>query len=752
MKKNDEMIMESLRKEIEKNAENVQVPLRLQKESIVAMLRQEQKKDEQTNKDFSVETGKRNVVEMPKIAAATTNGSDTDASGTIAINPGRNIKHIQRMAAMAAAMAIVISSVLFMKGNMPSARVRLDAMALKGMSASKLKEVDNSAELENAINQILNKNATATPVVIPETTHTQASGNEYITQQIPSSPIISTEPQFTQAPDTATPEAVGGYENLVLVKESEPVNTGILGVGDSIHGDDYEADFVKESGEHLYVVSVVTDGETGLVSEEVQIIRKTPPESMSVVSKITLTDHENPDVTDNCIEIHIKNDMLIAILSRTNNADGAVSTVAAYYFISDPMNPVKIREHIQDGEYVSSSLCGNNLCLVTDKTLRVSAENVPSFSVNGAECVLDTTSEIRIVNDPDTSYIFITVTDVADFNKKVGRLAVIGCGKNISCFEESIVVAREFVSAQADEDGKYQVKTEFCRFNIDGTSITDAGIQLVDGKLAGRVSVDEESGCIKAITIDEGVSNIYVFDKEMSVLSASSCETEGTVNSTKFIGTNGYIILTDEDGKEKTLVIDFSNPGKPAGAGMVETDGFSDSFCSITDSLVLGIRTEEVYVEKEIYVDGAKVDPDSDEEYTGQLETVTIKSELVTFMLFDLSNPEKPVAVDSYSFAKDGGIEFTLQDAEGIVVDSKEEIFGVPVIIYDSETQKETSAYMIFDVSEKALKNTMILNHSEAVVGSSASRGICSDGIFYTVSGEKVAAFSAEDGSMISSI
>ena len=84
------------------------------------------------------------------------------------------------------------------------------------------------------------------------------------------------------------------------------------------------------------------------------------------------------------------------------------------------------------------------------------------------------------------------------------------------------------------------------------------------------------------------------------------------------------------------------------------------------------------------------------------------------------------------------------------LVDSKEEIFGVPVIIYDSETQKETSAYMIFDVSEKALKNTMILNHSEAVVGSSASRGICSDGIFYTVSGEKVAAFSVEDGSMIS--
>ena len=40
MKKNDEMIMESLRKEIKKNAETVQVPLRLQKESIVAIQEQ----------------------------------------------------------------------------------------------------------------------------------------------------------------------------------------------------------------------------------------------------------------------------------------------------------------------------------------------------------------------------------------------------------------------------------------------------------------------------------------------------------------------------------------------------------------------------------------------------------------------------------------------------------------------------------------------------------------------------------------
>ena len=45
MKKTDKMILDSLRNETEKSAESVQVPLRLQKESVVAMLKAEQAKE-----------------------------------------------------------------------------------------------------------------------------------------------------------------------------------------------------------------------------------------------------------------------------------------------------------------------------------------------------------------------------------------------------------------------------------------------------------------------------------------------------------------------------------------------------------------------------------------------------------------------------------------------------------------------------------------------------------------------------------
>ena len=87
-----------------------------------------------------------------------------------------------------------------------------------------------------------------------------------------------------------------------------------------------------------------------------------------------------------------------------------------------------------------------------------------------------------------------------------------------------------------------------------------------------------------------------------------------------------------------------------------------------------------------------------------------------------------------------------------MVIDGGEEIFAVPVIISNSETKKETSAYMVFDVSDKTLDNTMILEHSEDVAGDFASRGICTDGTFCTVSGNKVVAFSIKDGSVISDV
>lgn len=708
MKKTDEKILDLLRNETEKSVETLQVPLRLQKESVVAMLKAEQAKEEYSQEKKS----------------------------------NRKNGYAVRMMAVAAMIGIVFASALAMSRDFASRSVKLNTVAVSNPNANSLRGVGGNEELENEIQSIIKKNsAVSTAPSIPVT-----NGKS------PDSSGAETAPAAPHNPAAAA----DGYKNLIAVRNNDKFSGGILGeravlaeISEQVDKSSYEADIVKRSGDYLYVVSVVTDSETGDAREEIKIVKATPPEEMKVISTVVLPDNEN----DNCIEIHIKNDMLIAIIGRCDVQTGACSTLAVYYSVSEPQNPSKIREHIQDGEYVSSSVQGDNLCLVTDKTLKESADGesaVPSFSVNGEKYGLDAKSEIMIVNNPDTSYIFITVTDISDFSARVGRLAVIGCGKNICCSAETVAVVREFVSAEADKNGEYEVKTEICRFNIEGTSIVCAGTQLIDGSIAGGVSVERNGGSLRAVTTSDEVSNIYVFDKEMKILSASTCPSENAeVIGTKYIGENGYIILADEKGREQTVVISFENPEKPQAEGVIDTAGFSDSFCAVTDSLVLGIKAEEVYVEKEIYIDESVAVGEAKDEKV-LLETVSVKSELITFMLFDISNPQKPVTADSYSFAIDGDIRFDLQDASGIVAVENEDVFGVPVRVYDAEAKTEGSAYLLFDVSEKTLDKTMILTHSDSVVGNTASRGVCIDGIFYAVSGDKITAFSIEDGKMIS--
>ena len=76
-------------------------------------------------------------------------------------------------------------------------------------------------------------------------------------------------------------------------------------------------------------------------------------------------------------------------------------------------------------------------------------------------------------------------------------------------------------------------------------------------------------------------------------------------------------------------------------------------------------------------------------------------------------------------------------------------MFGIPVKIYDKENQKETSAYMMFDVSDKTFVNAGYFNHNETAVGSAATRSLYENGVLYTVSGEKIVAFSIDDRSII---
>ncbi len=700
MNKKDKQLLDSMRAELEKSTVSAKVPLRLQKESIVSMI----ENTEHEKQDFSDKTGTKND----------------------------NIVILRRLAATAAMLAIIVVGALAMRSDNVK-MTKVDTFYKNSASINQIKNAKSDSEVKNVIKEILNRNSS----------QTADSGNS--AEQPSSAHSTQSSPAQTAPAVTAPQGSVSGYENLVAVKEDTGENAGIYGASYSfanssvVSSENYQADIVKKDGNFLYIVAFATNQETGGMIEQIKIVKAVPAKEMKAVSAITLSEYSSAETVDNCIEIHVKDGKLIALISRTDSASEKTFTVAAYYDISKPEAPVKIREHIQEGVYVFSSLQENNLCLVTDKSVTSLSDTeqvIPSYTVDGKTYTLDAQKEIFMVNDPDASYIFITVTDISDFSRPVGRLAVLGSGKKIYCFPHAITFAREFMCVEANKDGIRENKTEICRFNLDGTSVIFAGSYMVDGALVGGLSLDEESVTLRAITAGTESSNIYVFGKDMEPVSANSISHAGrNAVGSKFIGNNGYIVVNGEKG-EQTMIIDLSNPEKPEAAGKIATDGFSDSLYIISDALILGSKSEDVFVEKEIV------------DENGEVSLTEEKATLVSLTLFDVSDPNNPKTTATYTIDLNHTV-LSSGGGRGVIVIPENNMFGIPVKIYNEETQRETSAYMMFDVSDKTFVNAGYFNHHETAVGSAATRSLYENGVLYTVSGEKVVAFSIDDRSIL---
>ncbi len=642
--KNDKQMIDMLRSEFKNSSESVNIPLKLQKESMVAMLKNEENKET----DFSVKTGTKLVV-------------------------------IRRMAAAAAMLAVVIVGVLAMRADGVKV-IKRDTFYKSYEGAQIVKSAQSYEEIEVAVKEILGESK---PV-----SATQGQSNT----------VQSGKNQTVINGEEILGKLYEGYRNIDVVEKNADMLTSL---------DDIEADIVKNNGKYLYIVTTGKNLQTGNMTEQIKIVRTSDKNETDVVSTLTLSDNSVAGAFEECIEIYIKNNILIAILGKTDFDTEAV-TRAVYYDISNPEKPLKIREHTQDGKYLFSSLDSSSFCLVTDKQVVMNeTELVPSFTVDGKAESLDAEEIFISVNDPEASFIFITVTDITALNNPVGRLAILGSGKQLYCSESTIAATREFVSVDPDKNGAYPSLTEIYRFNINGSSISFAGSYVVEGSVVGGVCVIGENGYMTAVSSAAESSNVYVFDNSMEFVSGlKQILPQKKVGNVRFIGDKGYLSSEDE-----TLIIDFSSPKSPKVAGTVSSKPFTGNLYEISAAKLLGISMND---------DGT-----------------------ATFRLFDVSNSDSPSATAEYTLAKNC-MPLSLSDTRSVMIIPEKNIFGVPVVLNDGQIGSEISAYMLFDISDGNISPIGSCRHDEHYVGDAAVRAAYIDGTVYTVSGKRISAFSVD--------
>ena len=566
--KNDKQMLDMLRNELGKSSESAKIPLKLQKESMVAMLRNEEHKET----DFSDKTG--------------TNKSNTFT--------------LRNLAAAAAMFALVIVGILAMRADGIKV-IRKDTFYSSYEGVEIVRSAQSYEEVESAVKEILSESNNGS--------QSKPQGDKNYGQ-------VSESQTATNSPQKEIVDKLYDGYQYILASEKKAVseirenilyasNADVVSMKNKV-----DADIVKSDGEYLYIVTTGKNAETGSMTEQIKIVKSVPAEELRSVSTVTLSVNEIAGASKECIEIYVSNNILIAILAK-KDFDAESETTAVYYDVTNPESPKKIREHTQNGKYLFSSMNKNGFCLVTDKNITAN-KLVPEFNVDGIKTSLSAEEIFISVKDPEASYIFITVTDITDFKKPAGRLAILGSGKQLYCSESAITATREFVSVEPDENGVYQSFTEIYRFNINGDSVSFAGSYVIEGSVSGGVSVNSENGYLTVVTSLSDSCNLCIFDENMDFVSGlGKIFPQKNIDNIRFIGKNGYLSSGDE-----TLIVDLSSPKSPKVAGTIPSKLFTGSLYEISEN--------------------------------GLLEINMNSDSAVKFRLFDVSNPGNPTVASEY--------------------------------------------------------------------------------------------------------
>lgn len=647
MNKENKEFLDMLGASFRESSENIEIPDALSAENIVSMLKE--------NKDKE-----NNIVSISE-----------------AKNNKKTIKQLRRFIAVAACFIIIIGISLLAK--YPSViKTAEKQSAFSGFDfENPIRKLVGFNDVDETVNKIVSNEP------IAETTAANDEGLESRLERIRSS-LYEKYGKKSNVTETA------GFETISSPASDENIAPGIQ-----------KADIVKSNDENLFVLTCIHDSTKNTNIEEIRIINALPPEEMKVVSTIAISSSDKNTVRE-CIELYLSGNTLIAMVKEydASSADN-INTVALCYDVSNPASPKLLREHIQQGSCVYTTLSGNMLYIATSTAVTQSEHSVPTFTVDGKKFEVENENVLVSVNAPESKYLLLTATDISSFSQP-GALAILGCGNEIVARKHSVYITRSFASSETGEK-----KTELYRIISESGKLNLSAFTVIDGNILGGTLI-LDSGKVGIITQKEQNLSAYILDSSLSVLSSLENFSSVTPSEIKFVGNFGFI-LTDND----TQVINFNSSEGISNSGNLSGISKNGTLISVSDSDILSIEKNS---------DGIKLS------------------------LLNLS--EKAQVSDVYNIEGTDISSPAIGNRRAIITNGN--YVAVPVITCGSDGNEE-STYMLFNISEKiTFVDTFV--HEENYVSDAASRGTIIGNNLYTVSGEKVVSYLLNDNHVISSL
>ena len=425
-----------------------------------------------------------------------------------------------------------------------------------------------------------------------------------------------------------------------------------------------EADFVKNDGKYIYIIS----GET------LAILEAFPAETAKIVSETRIDGRPTA--------LFLSGDRLVVFAvaeeEDMTTPEGSVTPVPVWrtvtrayvYDVGDRADTELLRTLTFTGDYYDARMVGDYVYTLTRESPVWVRDDIvlPEVRAGGAAPIRP---DIYHPKTPMQNYIFYTATAFSvrkDTSAPDAETFLLGYDTTLFASQENLYVGYRntgpaYSSGTTSKSADVRDRTIIHRFAIGKGKIDYRAMGEVPGHLLNQFSLDEHAGNLRVATTVEGwtregslqYNNVYVLDPSMKTVGAlEHIAPDERIYAARFAGDRLYLVTFKR--VDPLFVIDLYDPKHPGILGKLKIPGYSDYLHPYDADHIIGLGKE------------------TNENGWGGVSVGGLK-----IALFDVSDVNNPREVDAVVIGEAGTDSAALHDHKAFLFAEEKGLLIIPV-------------------------------------------------------------------------
>ena len=509
-----------------------------------------------------------------------------------------------------------------------------------------------------------------------------------------------------------------------------------------------EADFVKNDGKYIYIIS----GDT------LAIVEAFPAKTAKIVSETRIEGRP--------AALFLAGDRLVVFAvteeQQMTTPEGSVTPVPVWrmvthayvYAVGNRADPELVRDLTFTGDYYDARMVGDYVYTLTRESPVWVRDDIVLPEVRSGSAA-PVQPDVYHPKTPMQNYVFYTASAFSvrkDTGATDAETFLLGYDTTLFASQENLYIGYRNTGPAYSEGIRDQ--TIIHRFAIKRGAIDYQAMGEVPGHLLNQFSLDEHAGNLRVATTVEGwtregqiqYNNVYVLDPSMKTIGTlEHIAPDERIYAARFVGDRLYLVTFKRI--DPLFVIDLSDPKHPGILGKLKIPGYSDYLHPYDADHIIGIGKE------------------TNENGWGGVSVGGLK-----IALFDVSDVNNPVQVDAVVIGEAGTDSEALRDHKAFLFIQEKDLLVIPVSeikrvenpssrypgSYSTTTWQGAYVYQVNPSSGFTLEGTV--THGEKGPSyawnapDAVRRSLFMDDTLYTISQRSIVMTNLADGSRVSEV